>query len=121
MEVKILMKFYGSIGFWKESFEVAPDVYKSAIEERLYFGDVLKNRRGWRQTENQNDDFTVTNRISILSDLYAQQNWTSIRYINWNGVKWKVTNIEVAYPRLNLEIGGIWNGPESVIVEPTSS
>lgn len=103
------MKFYGSVGFWKEDVETKPGIWRSAIVDRLYFGDVLQNRRRFVNSQKQNDDFEVNNRISILSDLYAQQNWSSIKYVEWNGVKWKVTNVEVAYPRLILEIGGIYN------------
>ena len=104
------MKFAGKVGFWEESKEVKPGIYKPQILERSYTGDVITNTRRFQSTENQNDDLKINNRISILSDLYAQQNWTSIRYVIWNGVKLKVNTVEVNYPRLILEIGGVWNG-----------
>lgn len=107
------MKFNGAVGFWEGEKETTPGVWRPTIVERSYKGDILKFRRGFRERSNaQNDEFTVSNQISILSDLYAQQNWASIRYVVWNGVKWKVNNIDVDYPRLTLEIGGLYHGEE---------
>lgn len=104
------MKFNGIVGFWEGEKEIKPGIWRPNIEERPYKGEVLKLRRGFREQSNaQNDEFTVSNKISILSDLYARQNWASIRYVVWNGVKWKVNNIDVDYPRLTLEIGGIYH------------
>lgn len=108
------MKFYGTVGFWvgEEEDENRPGVWESVIEERTYMGDVIRNTRRFQSSDKQNDDLTVSNQISILSDLYAQQNWNSIRYVDWNGVKWKVTSVELSYPRLILDIGGVYNGPD---------
>lgn len=104
------MKFYGVVGFWEGEEEVDEDVWKPKIVERIYTGDVSRNYRKAQPTQNQNDDLTVNAQISILSDLYAQQNWHSIRYVFWNGTPWKVTNVEVNYPRLVLDLGGVYNG-----------
>jgi len=32
-----------------------------------------------------------------------------IRYVTWMGTKWRVANIDVNYPRLNLSIGDVYN------------
>lgn len=103
------MKFSGKIGFLVNEKEVSPGVWKPIIIERPYLGDVLRNRRSYQLTDKQNVDLEPSNQISILSDLYAQQNWNSIRYLIWNGVKWQVTSVEVSYPRLTLELGGVYN------------
>lgn len=103
------MKFHGIIGFWKEDIEVSPGVYKPGIIEKIYVGDVYRDIRKFQNSDTQNDIFTVNNRISILGDFYAHENWPSIRYVNWNGIKWKVNSVEVNYPRLTLEIGGVYN------------
>lgn len=104
------MKFHGKVGFYEGEDETGLSIYTPTIVERDYFGDVLKNTRRFQQTEYQNDDLVVTNRISILSDLYAMTHWSSIRYILLDGVKLKVTSVDIFYPRLILEIGGVWNG-----------
>lgn len=113
------MKFYGKVGFWAGEEEVKPGVYKSSIVEKLYSGDVNWNNRHFQSSENQNEDIRLNNQISILSDLYSHENFASIRYVVWNNVKWRVTNVEVNYPRLVLTIGGVYNGTGAETVEST--
>lgn len=104
------MKFYGKIGFTSQpDMEVTPGVYKPRVVELPYTGDVEKFSRKYTPSDNQNDELTTSNRISILSDLYLQQNWSSILYVVWNGAKLKITNVELSYPRITLDIGGPYN------------
>lgn len=103
------MKFHGLVGFWNGDKEVKPGVWIPDITERKYYGDVARNIRRFQSTEHQNDNLTINNQISILADLYAQENFHSIRYVVWNGVKWKVDSVDISYPRLILEIGEVYN------------
>lgn len=109
------MKFSGKIGFWINDVETKPGVYKSNIVERLYTGDVKKNIRRFQSAENQqNENLRVNNQLSIISDLYMQKNWSSIKYVTWNGVNWAVSSIDIGnYPRVILELGGVYNGKTS--------
>lgn len=107
------MKFFGRVGFWEDEVETCPGVWKPDIIERPYVGDVLRDSRRLRTADSQNGTFTVNNKISILGDLYACQNWPSIRYVVWNGVKWVVSSVEVEYPRLTLELGEVYNENEN--------
>jgi hypothetical protein len=104
------MKYSGKIGFWIENVEVKPGVYKSKIVEKNYTGTLSWDNRHWQSTEYQNEDLRLNNSVSILSDMYMKENLASIRYITWKGSKWKVTNVEIGYPRITLTIGGIYNG-----------
>lgn len=115
------MKFYGQVGFWVDEQETSVDVWESVIVERDYYGDVLRNNRRFQETMHINDELVVSNQISILSDLYAQQNWSSIRYVVWNGQKWSVSRVEVNYPRITLELGGIYNAEYSDRTEQETS
>lgn len=103
------MKFSGKIGFWSEDQEVSPGVWKPEIVERLYTGDVMRDNRRFQPSESQNPTFTVNNQISILGDLYAHDNWASIRYVIWKGTKWEVFSVQVSYPRLILDLGGVYH------------
>lgn len=109
------MKFSGKIGFWMKDVETKPGVFKSEIIEKEYTGDVLKNIRRFQMEENkQNENLTINNRLSIIGNLFMQKNWPSIKYVLWNDVKWKVTSVDVgSYPRILLELGGIYNGKNS--------
>lgn len=109
------MKFSGKIGFWLKDETTKPGVYKSNIEEKPYTGDILRNSRRFQSAENQqNENLKITNRLSIISDLYMQKNWSSIKYVSWNGVNWKVESIDISSPpRIILELGGVYNGKTS--------
>ena len=103
-----MAKFYGKIGY-ETTEEVRPSVYKPIVKERNYYGDVLRNSR--RLEGHQiNDNVNISNTISIVADPYAWQNFHAMRYVVWMGSKWKITNVEEAYPRLNLTLGGVYNG-----------
>ena len=104
-----MAKFYGKIGY-AETVEPVPGVWKEQITEREYFGDVIRNSRRLQNSGNLNDDVMISNEISILSDPYAVNNFHSMRYIEFMGAKWKVSDVEVQYPRLLLTLGGLYNG-----------
>lgn len=104
-----MAKFYGKVGYAVNE-ETSPGVWESVITERNYYGDILQNFRRLENSGNVNDNINVNNRISILSDPYANQNFFSMRYVEFMGAKWKITNVEVQYPRLILTIGGVYNG-----------
>lgn len=104
-------KYYGFVGY-AETVETAPDVSEEVITERPAQGDILKISRRIVSANQVNDSITVSNKISIVADPYAYDNFHAMRYITWMGTKWKVTNVDVSYPRLILEIGGVYNGPK---------
>lgn len=89
--------------------ETSIDVWQETTTERLYSANVLKSSTKWFGSEHLNDNITISNRLSILADPFAYENYQAIRYCTWNGAKWKVNSVEVAYPRLILELGGVYN------------
>ena len=105
-----MAKYFGKIGF-AETLETVPGVWKEQITEREYAGDVMRNIRRLQDDKySTNDDLSVSNEISIVADPYAYNNFHSIRYIEWMGTRWKVSSVEVQYPRLLLNMGGVYNG-----------
>lgn len=103
-----MAKYYGMVGY-AELVETAPDVFREVITEREAQGDAIKDHRKLQGSEHLNDNIVVNNRISILADPYAYNNFHSMRYVTYMGAKWKVSNVEVAYPRLILDLGGVYN------------
>lgn len=107
-----MAKFYGMIGF-AETVETKPGVWKPKITEKSYFGDLIRNSRQYESAGQVNDDLNVANEISIVADPYARRNFHSMRYVEFMGAKWKITRVEVQYPRLILTIGGIYSNGET--------
>lgn len=105
-------KFRGPVGYGVTT-KVAPGVYENEITERKYFGDVVKNTRRLQEADQVNPDLNVTNSISIVADAYAYKHFHTIMYVEWHGVRWIVTEVEVQRPRLILRLGGVYNGEGS--------
>lgn len=104
-----MAKWFGKIGF-AETLETKPGVWEEHITDREYYGDVLRNsRRLQTSSDKVNDDVNVSNEISIVADPYANEHFYSMRYIEFSGTKWNVTDVEVQYPRLILTLGGVYN------------
>lgn len=102
-------KFYGNIGY-AISKETAPGVWVEDMVEHKYSGDVYRNTRKLQSGNQVNDSIDISNEISILSDPFANENFHSMRYVTYMGAKWKVSSVEVRYPRLILTVGGLYNG-----------
>jgi hypothetical protein len=107
-----MSRFFGSVGY-AESLETPLNsgVWVDNVTECLYFGDVVRNTRRLETGENLNDDVKVNNSISIIADEYAIKHFFKIKYVQWEGILWTVTNVEVKSPRLILSLGSVYNGP----------
>lgn len=104
-----MAKFYGVIGF-AETVETEPGIWEEQIVEHPYCGDVIRNIRELKTSSNSvNDNIDITNEISIVADPYAERNMYSMRYIVFKGNKWKISKVDVNYPRLTLTLGGVYN------------
>ena len=104
-----MAKWYGVIGY-ADTVEVEPGIWDEQVTERPYYGELIRNTRRLQTTDKVNDDLTISNQISIISDPYAINNFHAMKYAVLWGTKWKITSVEVQYPRLILEVGGVYNG-----------
>lgn len=102
-------KWFGKIGY-AETIESKPGVWTEKITEREYYGDMTRNSHRLHTVSTLNDNIVISNELSILADPFAYQNSTSIRYATFMDTKWKVSNVEVQYPRLILTLGEVYNG-----------
>lgn len=107
-----MAKFHGAIGY-AVTEETKPGVWKEQITERMYFGDLTRNTRKLQSTDQLNDDINVANEVSIVADPFANENFHSMKYVEFMGAKWKITSVEVQYPRLILTVGGVYNGEQA--------
>lgn len=106
-----MAKIYGAIGYGvTEESKTQPGVWVNQITERDVAGELIRNSRRLDSSENLNSNITLSNQISIIADPYAIKNFQYIKYIKWMGTAWKVTLVEVQYPRLILTLGGVYNG-----------
>lgn len=108
-----MAKYVGYIGYSVPT-ETATDVIRDVITEKKVYGDVLRNTRKLNYGQNANPSIDISNEFSIIADAYATNNFFAMRYITWMGQKWKITSAEPRYPRIIIQVGGLYceNEPE---------
>lgn len=112
-----MAKCYVEIGFAVTKERTTDDeqpigtgVYDEVITPRNYYAEIVKNIRNTTSDDKVNSDILLNNTFSIIADPYASENYFAMRYVKFRGCKWKVSGIDVQYPRLVINVGGIYNG-----------
>ena len=105
-----MTKYAGLVGYVTQT-ETSPGIWEPVVTEKRMRGDVLRLSSIYESSDKVNDDIVLQNRISVIADTYALANQYSLRYVTYQGVKWKVVGIDASQrPRLILTLGGVWNG-----------
>lgn len=105
-----MAKWYGKIGFMVTE-EIEPGMWvNNELVTREYFGDVISNQWMHQNSGEVNDNIKISNQISIVADPYAVNHVSSMTWIEFSNEKWKVSKVDVQYPRLIISLGEVWNG-----------
>lgn len=103
------MKFHGKIGY-VTSVDKGHGVYVNEPLEIECSGNVKTFQRRWTDS-NQNGDIQYNNTvISVVLSPTVKAILPNIRYVKWQGVAWQVVSISEEPPRINLTLGGKYNG-----------
>lgn len=107
------MRVSGVIGYGEQT-KIRPGVTKDVIVEKRFRGDILRPPASGPEEDGKvNDDLRVSVTISIVASAYHSAHVHDLRYISWQGKLWKVSNVDVVPPRLNMRLGGLYNGPKA--------
>lgn len=101
-------KWYGKVGY-VETVEVEPGIWEEQEIVRSYYGELVRNSSKFLVSGGVNDDRDVSVELSVVADPYSDLHFHSIRYVEFDGVKWKVNTVELKRPRLILALGGKYN------------
>ena len=101
------MKWFGKIAFADQKDD-GTGVWKSVITERDYYGDVLKNSKRDENSTVINSNITLSNQLSVVADPFILDSFTKIVYVEIFGKKWKVSSVDVNYPRLTINFGELY-------------
>jgi hypothetical protein len=102
-----MSRFSGKLGF----------VITRETEEGVWLEDVVEIsvkgtiRSLWVRNNNNasvNTDLRLTNEISVLMDTKIKTHLETLKYVVWKGSKWEVQSIGVNYPRLTINLGGLY-------------
>lgn len=103
-----MAKFSGKVGYIK-TIETEPGVWEETAIEKQYYGDLVKDTSRYTSGESTNDNITISNSISIVADKFACENYQHMRYVTFMNAKWKISNVEIVYPRITLTLGGLYH------------
>lgn len=106
-----MARFSGLIGF-SHTERTAPGVSSEVITEKgPYFGEVKRAARNMQQASSVNAELSVSNTIEIMADdAYLNENIFAIRFVEWAGACWIVSEATIQRPRLLLRLGGVYRG-----------
>lgn len=105
-----MAKWHGDVGY-SETVETSPGVWMPQDTVRSYSGDVIRNTTRWSgNSDSTNDNLTVSTQISIVADPFANKKFHTMKWIDFMGVRWKITVVDPQPPRLLLTLGGVYNG-----------
>lgn len=104
-------KYYGAVGFvLTEESPAGSGIFVEKAVERNYYGDRVYDYRRWNNPSAINETLGLTVTLSIVADDYARDHLGNMRYVEYSNSKWEISSIEIAYPRLKLTLGGLYNG-----------
>lgn len=104
-----MTKFRGNVGF-THTEETAPGVWTPIETVRPYYIEASRNSRRYETGESTNDNLLVTSNLSLIADPFALNHISGLKWVEYCGVKWRVSTVDIAYPRLTLTLGGVYNG-----------
>ena len=102
------MKWFGQIAF-SNQVEVEPGVWEDNNPIiRDYFGDVIKNYKRDNVASSSNPDISVSNQLSVVADPFLLNSFHDILYVTFMGAKWRVSSVDIQYPRMLIDFGGLY-------------
>jgi hypothetical protein len=109
------MRVSGVIGYGIQT-KIRPGVVDDVITEVKFRGETVRPPSSGpdESSGKVNDDLKVGVTISVVAGAYHSKHVHQMRYISWQGQRWKVANVDVAHPRLIIRLGGLYNGPTPV-------
>lgn len=110
-----MARWHGKVGYVTTvESKTEPGVWNGEPVERHYYGEAYRiTRKISNGSDGTNANINISNQISIVADPYAYENFHKIRYAEFMGAFWDVTDINVERPRLIMTLGGLYNGKQA--------
>lgn len=107
------MKLTGIAGFELDQVEREdmPSVFESKVVTKKFRGELLSQTwRNQNSDKSTNDNLLNNNKISLVINKFFMTNIANLKYVEYNGVKWKVESFDIKAPRIHITLGGVYNG-----------
>ena len=104
-----MSRFSGLLGFVRTELSDGGVYIEVATEVKVK--GILKKISSRTYSEQEvNASVRLANEISVIGNNEIFNHLTSLKYVVWKGTKWSVTTITVEPPRVNIILGGVYNG-----------
>lgn len=104
-----MSKYGGKIGIKRGDDETIPGVVLPVIEEVEVQGEIRAQKLTWPEA-GMRDGLQARQVLSIVTPEDNVIDFTEAAYIWWMGRQWDVISIEYKRPRVELGLGGLYNG-----------
>ena len=107
------MKLTGIAGFELDQVEREdmPSVFESKVVTKKFRGELLGQIwRNQNSDKSTNDNLLNNNKISLVINKFFMSNIANLKYVEYNGVKWRVESFDIKSPRIHITLGGVYNG-----------
>lgn len=104
-----MTRFIGKIGYITTK-ETDPHVYEKVTTVVPFKGDLLHTSKRDINEEKVNEDIILNHRVSLVGDQFAFENFIYIKWVEYLGVKWRVSAVEILRPRIILNMRGVYDG-----------
>ena len=102
-----MSRFSGKLGFVMTN-ETEEGVWLENVVELPVKGTIRSLYVRNDNSTSTNTNLRLTNEISILMDTKINTYLETLKYVVWKGSKWEVQSIGVNYPRLTINLGGLY-------------
>ena len=102
-----MSRFSGKLGFVM-THETDEGVWLEEFVELHVKGTIRSLYVRNENSASANTNLRLTNEISILMDTKIKTYLETLKYVVWKGSKWEVQSIGVNYPRLTINLGGLY-------------
>ena len=102
------MRFWGKIGVSRGPQETDPGIFLVTIDEVEVSGEMRGIGARWQDMTAK--DPTARHVLSMITPEESELDINEVVYIWWKGRQWSVNSIEYKPPRVELRLGGIYNG-----------
>lgn len=109
-----MAKFYGNVGFAESKEDSKGNWVEHIVDHKLY-GEVKRNSYRYTQADKVIPDIVLVNTVELVADWYAVEHFSAIRYVEYNGVKWRAQSILYERPRITVTLGEVWHGSKNQI------
>lgn len=102
-----MSRFSGKLGFVM-THETEEGVWLENVIELPAKGTIRSLYVRNDNSSSTNTNLRLTNEISVLMDTKINIYLETLKYVIWKGSKWEVQSIGVNYPRLTINLGGLY-------------